>query len=190
MRRLFPLSALATLLIALAAPALAAAYSHFSLVGFDISPGMSVPNGHTLQFDLPQQPTPDFLDPGCGTPACAPTFGFYNIPVVEDGAAKTASVLAFGIDAGFFFAGGLSGNWTLFSGGALAVGPLATPTFLNVSYFFNGDLVTYGAQITITSSNVIPEPGSLALLGAGLLGLVALRPRPRRPARARATGGA
>jgi len=188
-RLLLSLGTLAALLI-VATPAWAIAYSHFSVVSLDIvfvpnnpPPGVTsilVPNGHTLVFDLPQSPAPDFVS--------TDTFGFYNVAVVEDGVARIASVVAFGTDDSFFFAGGLPGSnrWTLYQGGLLYSGSPSAPTFLDLTRIFNIDLETIAARMTITSSNVVPEPASLALLGAGLLGLLALRPRRRRLAMARA----
>lgn len=60
-------------------------------------------------------------------------------------------------------------------------GPLATfdpsPTSVRVSLNYSGGSVSYAATLASPPEEVIPEPGTYALIGAGLLSLFALRQR-------------
>lgn len=142
-------------------PAEATVMSHFEYVG----------NGHVLTFDLPTQPT-NFLDGGGY---------FYNnsntIVIILDGTLTTANTLE-------FYAASHSGGFTVdvFSQSVqistyvdvMFSGSPAAPTFVNGVYsnLLNRQGGGDGGEMTISQ---IPEPATLTLLSAGLLGLALVR---------------
>jgi hypothetical protein len=151
---------------------------------------------HTFSFTLPSQPTPDQSGKDFEN---IPFFFFNNVAVTVDGVTTNQGVLfadngdqsiAFGnewavstedqVVAHNFFFGFFEETKNIFSGSA------ASPTFIPGSQ--TGFLVVPGqvnepaATLNIETVAQTPEPGSLVLLGSGLLGFAGVVRRKFLPA--------
>ena len=118
-----------------------------------------------------------FTLPSSPTVSASGTFGFSVAPVLVDENGFDA------IDQIFFFSkaegGGLlledtAGNGPNGFGAQLYSGGSNDPTF-KVGTFALSDLASY--TLTISDTTAVPEPSTLVLLGAGLIGFVVMRRR-------------
>jgi len=155
----------------------------FGLVLIAIAPGTAsadtirftlVSSSHTIQLDLPSNPTPDFVGPYF--------FTLDDVPFTLDGSSQLARIVNFFDDSG----GGGIGicdyvNCPLVDlfGPQLFGGSLEQPVLMTGMYYLTdaGDGILPGDFQTFQSVTPVPEPGSITLLLCGTLGFIA-RVRP------------
>jgi hypothetical protein len=129
----------------------------------------------TTTFTLPASPTPSGTNAAC-IADLPPEFCISDVTVSVNGVAETGNTLE------FFDISQLGGLAVTGPGGGIGFidtvgaqlysGNVSTPTFLLGT--FDQTNFADGSSATVTISQVTPEPGSLVLLGSGMLGLVAI----------------
>ncbi len=118
----------------------------------------------SIQFELPSNPTVGEFSTG------STTFEFSNVGVSFDGISTTANIWFGSTELYMVTAGGLQQEFDIESSPIMYTGTLSNPTSFNIGTFNGVDDSHTGDPVVVTI-NPVPEPGTLALLGTGALGL-------------------
>jgi hypothetical protein len=128
----------------------------------------------TVVFTLPSSPTPTGTDFDCQA-QLPPQFCISGVSALVNGIAETGDTLEFfdlSQEGGLAFSNG--GPFPLFDslGEQLYSGPVTAPTFLLGMF----DQISFpdGGAVTVTITEVTPEPSSLVLLGSGLVAVAGM----------------
>lgn len=183
MRTLYRVAATAVAAVALARAPLAAQTVEFSGQGHaydSYAGGVIVPGDFSFQYFLPQNPAP-------GSYVLSQGFTLANIDgTITQGTTTrpTTDNLQFYTltDGGAFAIFRLNANAAILDGPQLFTGPTNAPHFTVGTFtgFALNDPVDVTTTISEATISVTPEPGSIALLGTGLVGLLPLLLRRRK----------